>query len=187
MGERNVQLGVFGAFMALAAALWQDGPRILEAGFTQGYSWRVVCVILNNALGGLLCAAVLKYADNILRCFSTALSIILTCMLSAWGLQEYEPDFIFIIGATLAILATFSYNLGPQYFVRHQNANGNITKPKGNCNIITTNGSSSGNSIETIKTNGHVGVERPCSFLEKSTPTNGTTATIRSRTNGNSS
>merc|ERR1712019_333288 len=101
--------------MALAAALWQDGPRILEAGLTQGYSWRVVCVIVNNALGGLLCAAVLKYADNILRCFSTALSIILTCMLSAWGLKEYEPDVLFVVGASFAILATFSYTLGPSY------------------------------------------------------------------------
>jgi len=110
---RNVQLGAFGSLMALVVAVTQDGAHILERGFTQGYSWRVLCVILTNALGGLLCAAVLKYADNILRCFSTALSIILTCILSACVLQEYVPDLRFVVGATLAISATFLYSLGP--------------------------------------------------------------------------
>merc|ERR1712061_783910 len=109
---RNVQLGVFGSIMAAIVAGTQDGAQILEDGFFQGYSLRVVCVILTNALGGLLCAAVLKYADNILRCFSTALSIILTSVLSAAVLRDMEPDVFFIIGAILAIFATFVYNVG---------------------------------------------------------------------------
>merc|ERR1712146_192623 len=83
----------------------------LDGGITQGYTPRVLCVILNNALGGLLCASVLKYADNILRCFSTALSIVLTCVLSAWGFQEFVPDDFFMIGTILAIFATFLYNI----------------------------------------------------------------------------
>jgi len=109
---RNVQLGAFGSLMALVVAATQDGSQILEGGFTQGYSLRTVCVILTNALGGLLCAAVLKYADNILRCFSTALSIVLTCVLSATILNEYTPDMQFVLGASLAISALFLYSLG---------------------------------------------------------------------------
>jgi UDP-sugar transporter A1/2/3 len=109
---RNVQLGAFGVVMAAIVACLQDGERILEGGFMQGYSPRVICVICTNALGGLLCAAVLKYADNILRCFSTALSIVLTCMLSAAVLQEYTPDLQFVLGAGLAIASTFIYNVG---------------------------------------------------------------------------
>mmetsp|Transcript_151156 Transcript_151156/g.485584 ORF Transcript_151156/g.485584 Transcript_151156/m.485584 type:complete len:450 (-) Transcript_151156:116-1465(-) len=116
---RNVQLGTFGSIMALLVALSQDGAAILEGGLTQGYSFRVVCVVLNNALGGLLCAAVLRYADNILRCFSTALSIILTCVLSAGVLQDYVPDLRFVVGAFLAIFATFLYSLGlPQFLLK---------------------------------------------------------------------
>merc|ERR1712232_559458 len=116
---RNVQLGAFGSLMALIVALSQDGAQILDGGITQGYTPRVLCVILTNALGGLLCAAVLKYADNILRCFSTALSIILTCVLSAAVLNEYTPDLLFVIGACLAICATFFYSVGwPQRLVR---------------------------------------------------------------------
>jgi len=109
---RNVQLGLFGSASALLVCLSQDGDRILQDGFMQGYSFRVLCVVLTNALGGLLCAAVLKYADNILRCFSTALSIIFTCILSSVALREYEPDLRFVVGATLAVAATFLYSLG---------------------------------------------------------------------------
>merc|ERR1719324_1337702 len=115
---RNVQLGGFGAVMALAVALSTDGVRIAEEGFTTGYSTRVHCVILNNALGGLLCAAVLKYADNVLRCFSTALSIILTCMLSFAVLEEFIPDELFVVGTALAIGATFMYSVGVPEWVR---------------------------------------------------------------------
>lgn len=109
---RNVQLGVFGCLMASVVAWSQDGTRIFKDGLMQGYTSRVFCVVLTNALGGLLCAAVLKYADNILRCFSTALSIILTCLLSASVLHEYEPEMSFIVGTVLAIAATFLYSLG---------------------------------------------------------------------------
>merc|ERR1712228_335061 len=98
--------------MAALVTLSKDGGRIAEGGLTQGFTIRVYCVVLTNALGGLLCAAVLKYADNILRCFSTALSIVLTCFLSASVLQEYVPDRQFLLGALLAIFATFLYSVG---------------------------------------------------------------------------
>merc|ERR1712217_250721 len=101
-----------GSATALFVTLSQDREAIERAGFLQGYSPRVVCVVLTNALGGLLCAAVLKYADNILRCFSTALSILLTCFLSASVLEEYVPDRQFLAGALLAIFATFLYSVG---------------------------------------------------------------------------
>jgi UDP-sugar transporter A1/2/3 len=108
---RNVQLGAIGSVMALLVAMSTDGTRILDHGLCQGYTVRVFYVILTNSLGGLLCAAVLKYADNILRCFSTALSIVLTCTLSAWGFREFSPDDYFMIGTILALFATFLYSV----------------------------------------------------------------------------
>jgi len=107
---RNVQLGFFGALMALVGAFSTDAARIRDGGFTQGYSARVLAVIAMNACGGLLCAAVLKYADNILRCFSVALSIILTSAFSWLVLLEFEPDILFVFGALLAIASTFLYS-----------------------------------------------------------------------------
>jgi len=109
---RNVQLGLFGSAMSLAVALSQDGARIAEGGFTQGYSPRVVAVIFMNAFGGLLCAVMLKFAGATLGCFSTALSIVLTSMISATVLMDFAPDVTFACGAFLAILASIVYGLG---------------------------------------------------------------------------
>jgi len=57
-------------------------------------------------------AAVLKYADNILKCFGNALSIIISCLLSGALLHEFEPDKLFVLGTMLVLLATSMYSLG---------------------------------------------------------------------------
>lgn len=44
-----------------------------------------------QALGGLVIAAVIKYADNILKGFATSLSIILSTLISYFWLQDFEP------------------------------------------------------------------------------------------------
>merc|ERR1712048_605005 len=88
------------------------GDRISESGFTQGYTFLVWGVILLQAVGGLVVAAVLKYADNILKCFGNALSIVLSCILSAVLLQEFVPDSLFVLGTLLVLLATTLYSIG---------------------------------------------------------------------------
>eukprot|EP00971_Amphidinium_carterae_P325437 6455691-Amphidinium_carterae.1 len=85
---KNVILGIFGGCSALFGALCQDGTAILKDGFMQGYTWRVWLVVFTLATGGLMAAVVLRYADNILRQFSTAISILLTTFLSAVVLEE---------------------------------------------------------------------------------------------------
>jgi len=115
---RNVQLGFFGSIVGLIQAFLWDFNAIAEGGLFQGFDRGVVCVIFTTAYGGLLCAAVLKYADNISRCFSTALSIILTSWLS-WVRAEFEPSLLFVLGTVLALIATFLYSLGlPQRWHR---------------------------------------------------------------------
>jgi len=109
---RNIQLALFGAILAFIGALIQDGKAISEAGFLQGYSPLVWGVISLQAVGGLVVAAVLKYADNILKCFGNAVSIILSCLLSASLLQEFVPDSLFVLGTLLVLLATSLYSLG---------------------------------------------------------------------------
>ena len=64
---RNVQLGGFGFVLGLVAVFQQDGQKVAEGGFFQGYSMLVWSVITVNAAGGLLIAVVVKYADNILK------------------------------------------------------------------------------------------------------------------------
>lgn len=108
---RNVQFGLFGALISLCMSLMEDGPKIWEAGFTQGYTPKVVVVIFVNANGGLLVAAMLKYAGATLGCFSTALSIILTCVISATMLDD-ELDYYFVAGATITVCSALMYGLG---------------------------------------------------------------------------
>merc|ERR1711920_752040 len=90
----------------------QDGDKIKADGFTQGYSPLVWGVILLQAVGGLVVAAVLKYADNILKCFGNALSIVLSCILSAVLLREFVPDLLFVFGTLLVLVATTLYSIG---------------------------------------------------------------------------
>jgi UDP-sugar transporter A1/2/3 len=114
---RNVQLGSFGSIIGLISALAQSPDEIVNGGLMQGYTWRVLVVIATLAFGGLLCAVVLKYADSILRQFSTALSISLTSVISWLALNEYEPDFLFLVGTFIVMMSTFTYNFEVLEFV----------------------------------------------------------------------
>jgi UDP-galactose transporter len=110
MWLRNAQLAFFGALTALVGILTKDGGKVMEGGLTQGFTWAVIVMFLTVAGGGLLAACVLKYADNILRQFSTALSLLLTSTWSAALFDESVIDSMFFIGAGLTVLATFMYN-----------------------------------------------------------------------------
>merc|ERR1712217_877722 len=89
-----------------------DGSKIRADGFMQGYSSLVWGFIMLQAVGGLVVDAVLKYADNLLKCFGNAVSIVLSCLLSAVFLQEFEPDRFFVLGTFLVLLATTLYSIG---------------------------------------------------------------------------
>lgn len=47
---------------------WYDGARVNENGFNYGYTPMVWQIVFNQALGGLLIAVVVRYADNLLKC-----------------------------------------------------------------------------------------------------------------------
>jgi len=109
---RNIQLAFFGAILAFILCFAKDSSKIQQDGFLQGYNSLVWGVIILQAVGGLVVAAVLKYADNILKCFGNAVSIVLSCMLSEILLQEFTPDLLFVFGTILVLLATSLYSLG---------------------------------------------------------------------------
>merc|ERR1712224_7430 len=109
---RNIQLALFGSVTGLVGAFAQDGDKIMKDGLMQGFSPLVWGVILLQAVGGLVVAAVLKYADSILKCFGNALSIILTSTISVVMLHEFTPDAFFMLGTFLVLTATSVYNLG---------------------------------------------------------------------------
>ena len=44
-----------------------------------------------QAFGGLVVAAVVKYADNILKGFATSVSIVVSSLVSFYFLGDFEP------------------------------------------------------------------------------------------------
>ncbi|KAI8605819.1 nucleotide-sugar transporter [Dissophora ornata] len=107
MWVRNLQLGISGSLFSFLA-MFYDRQKIYEGGVFQGYSMVTWMVITNQALGGLMVAIVVKYADNILKGFATSLSIIISGMISVYFF-DFEPSIQFQLGTLVVILATFLY------------------------------------------------------------------------------
>lgn len=114
----NFQFASCSSVMGLLVALWQDGDRIRVDGFTQGYSSLVWCSVFLQALSGLLAGAVTMHADSISKCVGVAISIPISCLLSAVLLREFAPDNKFHLGAALVLVATCIYSLGVPGFMR---------------------------------------------------------------------
>ena len=109
---RNIQLGMFALPLAALTMLMNDGEQLRSYGMLHGFNSIVWMVVLLNGCGGLLVAATMKYADNIVKCFAAALAIICGMLLSVPIFQlELEP--IFLIGATLTVSASVLYSRQP--------------------------------------------------------------------------
>ncbi|KAH8581874.1 nucleotide-sugar transporter [Cryptosporidium sp. chipmunk genotype I] len=108
---RNVQLALYGTVFGFIGCLTgKEGLEISQKGFFYGFNTLVWFVIFLQAVGGIIVAAVLKYADNILKCFGNSLSIIMSCTLS-WYLGDYSITLNFFIGSVLVIWSIFIYGL----------------------------------------------------------------------------
>lgn len=110
---RNVQLALFGVPMGLVTTYIKDGGNIGEKGFLFGYDNFVWFTVLQNALGGLLVAVVVKYADNILKGFACSLAIIITCVASIF-IFDFSISLQFSMGAALVISSIFLYGWQPK-------------------------------------------------------------------------
>ncbi|KAK1739550.1 nucleotide-sugar transporter [Skeletonema marinoi] len=92
-----------------STAFIKDHKVILSDGFFQGYSPLVILVITLEAGGGLVVAAVIKYADNILKSFATAVSIVTSTIVSMW-VFGFIVSKLFIQGCLLVFLAIGLYS-----------------------------------------------------------------------------
>uniref|UniRef100_A0A8C1V6T1 Solute carrier family 35 member A3b n=1 Tax=Cyprinus carpio TaxID=7962 RepID=A0A8C1V6T1_CYPCA len=101
--------GLFGLIFGLGGVFVYDGERVRENGLFQGYNGLTWTVVALQALGGLVIAAVITYADNILKGFATSISIILSTLISYFLLEDFDPTSVFFLGAMLVIAATFLY------------------------------------------------------------------------------
>jgi UDP-galactose transporter len=80
---RNVQLSFYSLWPALfIGVLMKDGEHISKVGFFAGYNSVVWLAIVFQALGGVVVALVVNYADNIAKNFATSISIVVSFLAS---------------------------------------------------------------------------------------------------------
>jgi solute carrier family 35 (UDP-sugar transporter), member A1/2/3 len=103
---RNAQLAFFSMIVGIITYHVSEPPDVQ---FLQGYNGIVASLILIQAAGGLIIAVVVKYADNILKGFATAMSIVLCGALSS-VMMGFEPSALFVMGSMMAIGATMLYS-----------------------------------------------------------------------------
>jgi len=95
-------------------AIGKDLGDIAEKGLWYGFDLAAVMSVVSSALGGLIVAAVLKFADSVLKGYATALSVILTGLLSVvcFGTQL---DLHFVLAMVTVICSIFLYSdKGPE-------------------------------------------------------------------------
>lgn len=110
---RNIQLGLFSTPLAAASMLANDGAAVGRDGVLHGFDGLVWAIVLCNGGGGLLVAACMKYADNIVKCFATAAAIVTGTLISV-PLFGFAPSKTFALGATAVVCATTLYAWAPE-------------------------------------------------------------------------
>merc|ERR1719189_2295086 len=110
---RNVQLALLSVPLGLITSYLTDGDKIATNGFFHGYDNFVWFTVSQNALGGLLVAVVVKYADNILKGFACSLAIIITCVASIF-IFDFSLSLQFTVGAACVIGSIFLYGYVPK-------------------------------------------------------------------------
>lgn len=106
---RNVQMGLPSTIIAYLTVYFKDSAAVSEHGFWAGYNKIVWTVVTVQAVGGLIVAVVVRYADNVLKVFATSFSIVVSCIISAF-LFDFHPNMSFLVGASLVVTATVMYS-----------------------------------------------------------------------------
>eukprot|EP00051_Salpingoeca_urceolata_P005177 m.70928 g.70928 ORF g.70928 m.70928 type:complete len:343 (-) comp14117_c0_seq2:29-1057(-) len=106
----NIQLATFGVILGLCGLVVSpEFPLVQERGFFSGYTSTTAAAISLQAIGGLVVAVVVKYADSILKGFATTLSIVVSCIASVIFF-EFIITGQWFVGAFLVVAATIAYS-----------------------------------------------------------------------------
>jgi UDP-sugar transporter A1/2/3 len=82
----------FSIIFGFVGVLLQDFDSVTLYGFFQGYDYVVLAVVLSQAFAGIAVSLVIKYSDNIVKCFANAFSSILSSSLAFYFLKDFEPN-----------------------------------------------------------------------------------------------
>ena len=83
-----------------------DSRKIARDGLFHNFNGGAFLTVFNSAIGGLIVAGVLKYADSVLKGYATAISVIATGVMSMllFGTELHAVYFMGIINVVLAVL-----------------------------------------------------------------------------------
>jgi len=109
---QNMLMASFSILICLSSvthqALFPADEMSKNLGALHGFTWKTWAMVATNAIGGLLVALVIKYADNILRGFASAIATINSALLSV-PLFGFELKLTFAVGSALVIGSTLLY------------------------------------------------------------------------------
>ena len=89
---RNVQLAFYSVFPALfIGVVMVDGESVSKMGFFAGYNWVVWTTVTLQAVGGLLVALCLNFADILTKNVATSMSVVFTAIASSWFF-DFSPN-----------------------------------------------------------------------------------------------
>lgn len=78
---RNVQMSLYSLFPAFfVGVVFLDGETVARYGFFAGYNWVVVLAVVIQAVGGIIAAFCIYYADNITKNFAASISVVLSAL-----------------------------------------------------------------------------------------------------------
>ncbi|XP_030923728.1 CMP-sialic acid transporter 2-like [Quercus lobata] len=110
---QNFWLYVFGMVFNAVAIVTQDFDAVMNKGFFYGYSFITVLMILNHALSGLAVSMVMKYADNIVKVYSTSVAMLFTAFVSFY-LFGFNLSLAFILGTIVVMVSVYLHAVGKQ-------------------------------------------------------------------------
>jgi UDP-sugar transporter A1/2/3 len=90
----------------MVAIFLYDYDAVFGRGYFYGYNAIVCTMILNHSLSGIAVSLVMKYADNIVKVYSTSVAMILTTLVSIplFGFQLTLP---FVLGTSVVSVAVY--------------------------------------------------------------------------------
>jgi UDP-sugar transporter A1/2/3 len=106
---RNIQLSFFSIVIAVVQGMMKSTSSSTTQSYFHGFNVWVWILVVLQAGGGLLVAAVIKYADNVLKGLATGVSVVFATVLSMilFGTPLSNQ---FIFGATMILAAVYYFS-----------------------------------------------------------------------------
>ncbi|KAI5647159.1 hypothetical protein M9H77_33164 [Catharanthus roseus] len=118
---QNVQLYTFGAIFNLGRIVFDDFRSGFEKGpwwqrLFNGYTITTWLVVLNLGSTGLLVSWLMKFADNIVKVYSTSMAMLLTMILSIY-LFNFKPTLQLFLGIIICMMSLHMYFAPPTMLI----------------------------------------------------------------------